>query len=188
MRFGSTRLLSGTLIAMMGLLLIPGSGGCRSDGKAGAACSRTSPTVRKASASKAVIRRVVCLYDQRPWLNLDTEADRTPEGIRYRAFLDPGTGRGVLKDGTFHIELYEIVRVGPTQTDRRLISDWHYHAKDVHTIAHPGMLGNGYFLHLRWANKSIAGKEVELITAFEDQDGNVSRSSTKRLRVPKYDA
>ena len=34
--------------------------------------------------------------------------------------------------------------------------------------------------------EDMAGNEVELITQFEDPDGNVTRGSTKRLRVPKY--
>jgi hypothetical protein len=48
------------------------------------------------------------------------------------------------------------------------------------------MLGEGYFVHLMWAEKDIAGHEIELITRFEDPEGRGARSGTKRLRVPKY--
>ena len=67
--------------------------GCRAPRGAKAAAAK--PMSRRA-ALKSPIRRVVCVYDQRPWLNLDRAADRDPEGVRFRVFLDPGTGRGVL--------------------------------------------------------------------------------------------
>ncbi len=129
---------------------------------------------------------VRCLYDQKPWLNLDKAGDRDPEGIRYRVFLDPGTGRGVLADGTFHVEMYKIGRSPDGAMERTLVSDWHYPTSAFHTIAKPGMLGEGYFLHLRWATKDIAGNEIEIITQYEDATGRTARSATKRLRVPKY--
>jgi hypothetical protein len=129
---------------------------------------------------------VRCLYDQRPWLNLDKAGDRDPEGICYRVFLDPGTGRGVLAEGTFHIEMYQIDRSLEGELTRTLVSDWHYPTSAVHTIAEPGMLGEGYFLHLMWASKEIAGNEIEIITQFEDKAGRKVRSATKTWRVPKY--
>ena len=132
------------------------------------------------------IRSVVCVYDDKRWLNLDRAGDRDPEGIRFRVFLDPGTGRGVLADGILHIEMYLIERLEDGKIKRSLASDWHYPTSEVHVIAKPGMLGEGYFPHLRWSLKDIAGKEVEFITEFEDHAGRRTRSSTKRLRVPKY--
>lgn len=132
------------------------------------------------------IRRVICVFDQKPWLNLDAAGDCDPEGIRYRVFLDAGTGKGVLADGTFHIEMYQIDRVTNGELTRTLISDWHYPSSAVHTIAKPGWLGEGYFLHLRWRDKQVAGRDIEMITLFKTPDGNVARSATKRLRVPKY--
>jgi hypothetical protein len=39
---------------------------------------------------------------------------------------------------------------------------------------------------LVWATKDVAGHEVEIIVQYEDPKGNLSRSGTKRLRVPKY--
>ncbi len=101
-------------------------------------------------------------------------------------FLDPGTGRGVLRDGMFHIEMYMIVWEPGEKPQRKLVSDWQYPTDTIPTIARPGMLGEGYFLHLRWANKSVAGHEIEIITQFEEPGGQVARSGTKRLRVPKY--
>lgn len=132
------------------------------------------------------IRRVACLYDKECWLNLDKAGDQDPEGIRYRVFLDPGTGRGVLAEGTFHVQMYMIDRLPDGTVRRPLASDWHYATSDVHTIAKPGMLGEGYWLFLMWATKDIAGKEIEMVTEFEDLSGNRVRSGTKRFRVPKY--
>lgn len=132
------------------------------------------------------IRHVHCLYDQKPWLNLDRAGDRDPEGICYRVYLDPGSGRGILAEGTFHVEMYEINRLPDGKVERTLVSDWHYPTSKVHSIAKAGMLGDGYFLHLMWASKEIAGKEIEIITEFEDADGHRARSGNKRFRVPRY--
>ena len=131
------------------------------------------------------IRHVFCLYDQRPWLNVDTAGDRDPEGIRFRIFLLPETGRGVLRDGTFHIDMYRIDRKSPDEIERTLVSDWHYPTSAFQPV-NAKILGMGYHLRLRWGKKSIPGHEVEVITRFEDRNGNAVRSGTKRLRVPKY--
>lgn len=136
--------------------------------------------------SDGIVRRVRCLYEQRPWLNLDRAGDRDPEGIRYRVFLDAGTGRGVLREGMFHIQMYQIGRDENGEMTRTMVSDWHYPTSAVHTIAKPGKLGEGYFLHLRWATKDVAGHEIEIITNFVDEHGNTARSGTKRIPVPKY--
>ena len=133
----------------------------------------------------AAIRHVACIYNQRPWLNLDSAGDRDPEGIRFRIFLDPGTGKGVWRDGTFHIEMYEIKRMSDLRVERVLVSDWHYPTDAVTTVVSK-MLGQGYHVRLRWASKDVAGHEVELITRFEDAEGRATRSGTKRFRVPKY--
>jgi len=132
------------------------------------------------------IQHVACLYDQHPWLNLDTAGDRDPEGIWFRVFLDPGTGKGVAAEGTFHVELYVVDKDSEGKSTRTLASDWHYPSSEISRIGKPGMLGEGYVLQLRWAGKNIAGKEIELIVQFEDALGHVVRSGTKRLRVPKY--
>ena len=36
------------------------------------------------------------------------------------------------------------------------------------------------------ARKDIAGKEIEIVTRFENPDGSTVSAGTKRLRVPKY--
>lgn len=131
------------------------------------------------------IRHVLCLYDQKPWLNIDTAGDRDPEGIQFRVFLLPDAGRGVLRDGTLHIDMYQIDRKGPDQIERTLASDWHYPTSAFQPV-NAKILGMGYHLRLRWGKKGIPGHEIELITQFEDRDGNIMRSGTKRLRVPKY--
>ena len=128
---------------------------------------------------------MVCLYDQKPWINLDSTADLDPEGLQYRIFLDGGAGKGVLRDGMFHIEMYQVTRKSDGAINRTLVSDWRYPTSELGTVLSK-ILGKGYHLQLRWAKKETAGHEIEVITQFIDQDGNTTRSATKRLRVPKY--
>ena len=178
MRTALVHLRSAGIMGVGALIVL---GGCQisGDGPGRSASGRTS---RK----QPVIRSVRCLYDRRPWLNLDAAGDRNPEGIQFRVFLDPGTGKGVHAEGIFHIEMYRIDRTSADGVKRTLVSDWHYPTSAIPTIAKPGMLGNGYHFHLRWADKDTAGHEIDLITSFEDPEGNVARSGTKRFRVPKY--
>lgn len=131
------------------------------------------------------VRRVVCLYDQRPWLNLDAAGDRDPEGIRYRVYLDVGKEKAELRDGTFRIVMYRIDRKSLDEIERTLVSDWEY-PTDTFQRIESELLGMGYHLRLRWAGKDIAGKEVEIITQHKDVDGTTVRSGTKRFRVPEY--
>ncbi len=131
------------------------------------------------------IHGVRCLYDPKPWLNADAAGDPDPEGLRYRVFLDTGSGKGVLRDGRFHVEMYELRRSDTGEIERTLASDWWVPTSEVGTVSSK-ILGKGYKLHLRWAKKDTAGHEIELITQYLDPDGNVTRSATKRLRVPKY--
>lgn len=162
--------------------------GCQSTGWMGGGGDSKSAH-RVADRGRVVsIRRLVCIYEARPWLNLDVSGDRDPEGIWFRAFLDPGTGRGVHAAGTFRVEMYRIDRVAGSEPRRTLVSDWHYPSHEIPNIGRPGLLGEGYVLMLRWADKGLVGKEVELITQFEDALGNVVRCGTKRLRIPKYGA
>lgn len=145
------------------------------------------PTPRKPPKDSGDIVRVVrCIYDQNPWLNLDKFGDRDPEGVWFRAFLDVGNNYGVHRDGTIHVDLYKIERVTKDQIERTLVSDWHYPTGEINTIQKPGMLGEGYVLQLVWADKKIAGSEVEIIVRYEDAEGNIARSGTKRMTVPKY--
>jgi len=140
---------------------------------------------RRYSKHKRILS-VRCLYEQKPWLSLDKAGDRDPEGLRYRVFLDTGTGRGILAKGVFHIQMYHIASTPQRGVERTLVSDWHYSTDQVHTIAKPGLMGDGYFVYLMWASKDIAGQEIEVVTEFEDTYGQRVRSGTKRLRVPKY--
>jgi len=76
--------------------------GCRATGKH----SRSN----KGRRGQPLVRLLACLYEKKPWLNnLDIAGDRDPEGIKFRAFLDPGTGKGVWLKGMFKIEMYMIV-------------------------------------------------------------------------------
>lgn len=118
-------------------------------------------------------------------MNLDVAGDRDPEGFQYRIFLDTGTGRGVLRDGKFRIDLYRIDRTPSGEIERTLISDWVYPTSVFPTID-SSVLGLGYRISLRWATKDTAGHEVEVVTRYEDPDGNIVSAATKQLRVPKY--
>ena len=131
------------------------------------------------------LKRVVCLFDYKPWLNLDAAGDRDPEGVHYRVYLVPEGRKGVLREGTFHVEMYRIDRKSLREIERTLISDWDYPTSDFQRVK-SGMLGMGYHLRLRWAKKDTAGQEIEIITHYKDPEGNVVRSGTKRLRVPQY--
>ena len=132
-----------------------------------------------------VVRRVVCLFDQRPWLNADSAGDRDPEGIQFRLYLDVDRDKAVLREGTLHFEMYLIERKGGDKLERTLVSDWHYPTSQFNTV-NANILGMGYHVQLRWAQKDTAGHEIELIAKFEDLDGRITRAGTKRLRVPKY--
>lgn len=146
----------------------------------------SSPRLFGLAPAQRNIRAVRCIFDQRPWLNLDAAGDRDPEGIRYRVYLVDDSGKGVFVDGTLHVQMYSIERRPEAEVKRELFSDWHYPTDAVPRIAKPGMLGEGYFPHLRWTSKHISGREVEIVTSFESLDGRVTRSATKRLRIPKY--
>jgi len=145
-----------------------------------------TPQRRSRTADEDIIRRVVCIYDTKPWLNLDRMGDRDPEGISYRIFLKNATGKSTLREGTFHIEMYGITRDEDNKIKRTLVSDWHYPTEKFHTIAQPGMMGAGYLPHLFWSSKDLAGSEIEIITTFEDMEGRLCRSETKRLKIPRY--
>lgn len=131
------------------------------------------------------VSAVRCLFDARPWLNLDKSGDRDPEGIHFRVFLDTGSGKGTFRDGELHIELYRVEQQQGTPERRTLMSDWHYKTTEFPRVTST-ILGQGYHVHLRWGSKEIAGKDIEIITQFEDTHGNVTRSATKVFRVPKY--
>ncbi len=154
---------------------------------AAAGCSgwRTAGLGRSSVGRGSPIRHVISLYDQKPWLNLDVAGDRDPEGIHYRVFLDAGSGRGVHRDGTFVIAMYQIDRKASGETERTLVSDWKYPTSSFLRIKSK-LLGMGYHLRLRWASKKIAGHEIEVVTRYKDPDGNMVGAGTKRLRVPKY--
>lgn len=155
-----------------------------------AGCSTTSTGVRADRAGKSRsrqprVRRVVCLYNQRPWLNLDSAGDRDPEGVRYRIFLDAGAGSGVFRNGVFRVEMYRIDRKSADEIERTLVSDWEYPTSAFQRVQ-SNILGSGYHMRLRWARKDLAGHEIEMITQFKAPDGYIIRSATKRLHVPKY--
>ena len=133
------------------------------------------------------MRAVRCLYTFRPWLNLDQAGDADPEGLWYRVYLESADGQREFRDGMFHIEMYQIGRDSDGRVTRELVSDWHYPTSKMNKIDRPGMLGEGYIVSLAWAKKSVAGREIEIITHYEDPNGRRTRSETKRFRVPKHE-
>ena len=181
-------------MALLGTTIVLPAAGCRGTGRevkppqaAPAKPKPMSPSVARPSRSSGTgrVQSVICLYDQKPWVNADLAGDRDPEGIQYRIFLNAGGDRGVARDGTFHIEMYRIGRDEKGQPTRVLASDWHYPTSEFSTVS-ANLLGVGYLVQLRWATKDIAGNEIEIVTQFEDENGNTTRGATKRLRVPKY--
>jgi hypothetical protein len=156
---------------------------------AGAGCRSGSEDRGDSPASKRhqqrPVRRVVCLFDQRPWLNADAAGDRDPEGIQFRVFLDEDRDKGVLRNGTLHVEMYVIEPSKSGAPTRRLMSDWHIPTSELSQVK-ANILGMGYHVRLRWAEKATAGHEIEMVTKFEDTDGRITRAGTTRRRVPKY--
>lgn len=152
--------------------------GCRSpDHRPNGAIARQS--------SRGSLVRLACLYDQKPWLNLDKAGDRDPEGMHYIVFAHRGGARGVFVDGTFHIEMYQIDRNAAGELERKLVSDWIVPTDTVQQVKSK-LWGEGYHLQLRWATKDIAGHEIELVTRFKDRHGNVAVAGIKQFRVPRY--
>jgi len=148
----------------------------------------TSAASKRSSAHRRhekPILRVLSLFDQRPWLNLDVAGDRDPEGIHYRVFLDDGSGKGVHRDGSFEIEMYELKSQVDGPAARTLISDWAMPTSSVQGVK-SRLLGMGYHIQLRWASKATAGRDIELVTRYHAPDGRVFQAATKQLRVPKY--
>jgi hypothetical protein len=132
------------------------------------------------------IRHVVCLFDSKPWLNLDRAGDRDPEGLWYRVYLKTGEDRGVLRDGRFDVSMYRIGRDAQGNETRTLVADWHYPTSAFDVIERGGVLGQGYILQFSWRkDMDLAGSEVEIVTVFTDEYGNTARSSTYALRIPR---
>jgi len=129
---------------------------------------------------------VVCIYSESPWLNLDAKGDRDPEGVWYYVYLSTGSDPGVLRAGTFEVDMYRLERQADGTVERTLECGWSYPSSEVSTIRRPGMMGRGYVLQLMWTRKDTAGHDIELVTLFEDEHGRRARAETKSLRVPKY--
>lgn len=147
-------------------------------------CQAPGTRVSRRAPADAPIRQVACIYHPKPWLNLDTAGDRAPEGVQFQVYLDPGTGQGVHRDGTFHIKMYLIAFTPGGELKRRLVSDWNYPTSTFARVLSP-ILGYGYRIQLRWASKDTAGHEVEIVTHYEDPEGNIVAGGTKSLTVPK---
>lgn len=173
--------VSGALLALGALA------GCQAGGTSTTAqSSKTDQAGIFAASEEVPIMAVHCLYEQKPWLNLDKAGDRDPEGLWYRVVLETRDGKRVWRDGMFHVEMYRIDRVGQNRIKRTLVSDWHYPTSS-RTRFGGGLIGNGYKLELAWPTKDVAGREIEIITRYESPEGHTVRSGTKRFRVPKYD-
>ena len=163
---------------MLGAVMVTAAG-CRAAREARAARQRSAPM-------PTAIRRVVCIYTENPWLNLDAAGDRDPEGVWYYAYLSTGSDPGVHRNGTFKIEMYRLEYQADGTSKRTSERGWSYPTNEIDTIGKPGMMGQGYVLRLRWARKDTAGHDIELVTVFEDEHGRRARAATKSLRVPKY--
>ncbi len=183
-------------VILLGVMLTVGSlAGCRATQRSAESTmvdqqpSGNKKIRKRTVAPRLRIRKVYCLYDASPWLNLDRYGDRDPEGIQYRVFLSPGDRntfkKGILQKGTFHIEMFGVTRDSKGTVTRELVSDWHYPV-DTFSAIESKYSGRGYHIKLRWARKDLAGQDIEIITEFEDVDGFTKRSATKSFPIPKY--
>ena len=83
----------GQRLSLVGLsvLLVAGAVGCRP-----AWDRTTTPTrQRRNLAPEKTVQHVQCLFDAKPWLNLDSAGDRDPEGFHYRVFLKNTAGKSI---------------------------------------------------------------------------------------------
>ena len=169
-------------LVSLSILMVASAAGCQP-----AWDRTTTPTrQRRKLPPEKIVRHVQCLFDAKPWLNLDRAGDRDPEGFRYRIYLRNTAGKSIYCDGRFDVEMYKIERQKGEVETRTLVSDWHYPTSKFAVIDRPGMLGVGYIVQFYWADKDLAGSEVEILTMFEDDYGHRARSETYRLRIPKY--
>jgi hypothetical protein len=166
------------VLAVSALALVAACCGCHG--------SRQGDSQRGNLPPKDRIRHVVCLFDSKPWLNLDRAGDRDPEGLLYRVYLKTADDRGVLRDGRFDVEMYRIDRDAQGKETRTLAADWHYPTGAFDVIDRAGVLGQGYILKFSWRkDMDLPGSEIEIVTVFTDEYGNTARSSTYCLRIPK---
>ena len=157
------------------LVLLTVAGGC------------VGPRARQDWASSLPpVRRVICIYGENPWLNLDRYGDRDPEGVWYNVYLSTGAEPGVHRPGWLEVELYRLVPTAEGTIERVQDAGYRYATSEVPVIKKPGMMGDGYVIMLMWPRKDTAGCEIELVTTYEDPDGRRVRAETKSLRVPRY--
>ncbi len=139
------------------------------------------------TADDGRVRSVICLYENDAWLNLDRAGDLDPEGVTYKVYLKTGDTTSVLRDGIFHISIYEVDRDKEGNATRTLHADYHYPTSDIHRIKKMGLMGPGYQVALLFHNKNVVGKEIDIVTIYEAPDGYEIRSQTRRLKVPRIE-
>jgi hypothetical protein len=152
---------------------------CRSSGGIGA--------ILTSGPRPPEINHVVAIYNKNPWLNADRAGDPDPEAVKFKVFLyrSKADRHAVIRDGTFHIEMYRVDRRGGREVNRELVADYHYPTSQVQRIPDPGKMGPGFGIGLVFPTKDISGQEITIAVTFEDQHGNKVRGEPKALMVPK---
>lgn len=133
------------------------------------------------------IARVVTLYELNPWLNLDPGRDAKPEGFSFVMYLFPEKAqRGVHREGTLHVGIFQRRRAGDGDSVRELVDTWNYPTSDIHRSATPNQrFGDFYRVRLSWMPYDLSSAELEVEARFEDRHGRITHAASKNLLVPK---
>lgn len=133
------------------------------------------------------ITRVVTMYELIPWENQDPGRDAKPEGFSFYMYLFPEEARrGVHREGTLYIKIFQRTRTGDGDSIRELVDTWTYPTSDIHRSATPNRrFGDFYRVILSWMPYDLSGTELEVEARFEDRHGRVTYAARKDLLVPK---
>ena len=131
------------------------------------------------------IQSVVLLRSATPWQNLDPVKDEKPEGIQFRMLVYPIEGnKGILVDGTLHVELYIRETAENGHVERTFVDSWTYPMSDLTHTKTPMAIGDFYLVRLGWGNYDLIGREVEFIVSYVDPDGRKVIADPLREIVP----
>ncbi len=145
----------------------------------------TMPKQDPGAAVSCEVVKLICLYDQNPFVSFDEEGDLNVEGFRVTVVLaSRKTGKGIAEDGVIRVKMYRIDRTPGSKPVRVLLREWPVNNAGLRTFKSP-VFGEGYKLLFQWAKEDdVLGHDVQLVVSFERADGRVIRSQTKALKVP----
>ena len=127
--------------------------------------------------------RLACTYHQVPWLSFG--GDPNPGGLKFNLFLvSKKTSKGVLADGLLQVRMNVKERDPDGTPQRREVCAWTQEFAHVPRTIREFAVGWGYQPHLNWADTDVAGRDIEIVTWYEDRTGRRVYAQTKPLRVP----